>query len=266
VTKSWYTFKLLYIEKKLSKMTHLYCAFDKKNIFCAGDWVKYLDLINERCFDNLIMSSFMNYLLFDGVVCDDRCSFLIRCFYFVTPFTFPFLDKMWMQFISPYSFGQWIHCFSTKSHLLWPLNQCIHSFPNKSPFNNDKWNHLWYRDTFCCGEGNLRKWTSTQSKRIKRFVATGIGRCMWKGKHIAHHSDYTTSILHPGPLVGPAASLSSSTNRASRSRLGLDTTYMSKRQTVFLDASNAPASPHHARAAVCLDAQQIKRERLSQIF
>jgi hypothetical protein len=83
---------------------------------------------------------------------------------------------------------------------------------------------------------------------------------------MAHHSDYMTSILHPGPLVGPGGSLSSATNRASRSRLGLDTTYMSKRQTVFLDARNAPASPHYARAAVCHEAQQIKRERLSQMF
>jgi hypothetical protein len=57
-------------------------------------------------------------------------------------------------------------------------------------------------------------------------------------------------ILHPGPLVGPAGSLSSSTNLASHSRLGLDTTYMSKRQTVFLNPRNAPASSQYARAAV----------------
>ncbi len=137
MTKSWYTLSNInsYTLKTncLKWLTSIVLLTKKKTFFCAGDWVKYLDLINERCFDNLIMSSFMNYLLFDGVVCDDRCSFLIRCFYFVTPFTFPLLDKMRMQFISPYSLGQWIHCLSTKPHLLWPLNQCIHSFPNCPP-------------------------------------------------------------------------------------------------------------------------------------
>jgi hypothetical protein len=47
--------------------------------------------------------------------------------------------KMWVQFTSPCSLGQWIHCFPSRSHSLWPMN----SF-------NIQWNHLAYRDTFCC--------------------------------------------------------------------------------------------------------------------
>ncbi len=51
--------------------------------------------------------------------------------------------KMWVQFINPYLVDQWIHCFFTGPHSLQPVNSL-----------KTQWNHLAYRDTFCCSEWN----------------------------------------------------------------------------------------------------------------
>jgi hypothetical protein len=47
--------------------------------------------------------------------------------------------KMWVQFTSPCSLDQWIHCFFIGLRSLQPVN----SF-------KIQWNHLVYKDTFCC--------------------------------------------------------------------------------------------------------------------
>jgi hypothetical protein len=49
--------------------------------------------------------------------------------------------KMWVQFTSPHSLDQWIHCFFSSPHSLQPVNSL-----------KIQWNHLVYRDTFCCNE------------------------------------------------------------------------------------------------------------------
>jgi hypothetical protein len=49
--------------------------------------------------------------------------------------------KMWVQFISPHSLDQWIHCLFTHPRSLQPLNSLI-----------IKWNHSASKDTFCCSD------------------------------------------------------------------------------------------------------------------
>jgi hypothetical protein len=51
--------------------------------------------------------------------------------------------KMWVQFISLHSLYQWIHYFFTGPRSL----QLVNSF-------KIQWNHLAYRDTFCCNVKN----------------------------------------------------------------------------------------------------------------
>jgi hypothetical protein len=53
---------------------------------------------------------------------------------------------MWVQFISPRSLDQWIHCFFISLRSLQPVN----SF-------TIQWNHLVYMDTFCCSEEKNEK-------------------------------------------------------------------------------------------------------------
>ncbi len=50
--------------------------------------------------------------------------------------------KMWVQFIGPHSLDQLIHCFFTIPHSLQLMNSL-----------KIQWNHLVYRDTFCCSDG-----------------------------------------------------------------------------------------------------------------
>jgi hypothetical protein len=50
---------------------------------------------------------------------------------------------MWVQFTSPRSLGQWIHCFFIGPRSL----QLMNSF-------KIQWNHLAYKDTFCCSACN----------------------------------------------------------------------------------------------------------------
>jgi hypothetical protein len=57
--------------------------------------------------------------------------------------------KMWVQFANPYSLDQWIHFFFTSPCSPQPMN----SF-------KIQWNHLAYRDTFCC---SAFPWTSSWS-------------------------------------------------------------------------------------------------------
>jgi hypothetical protein len=61
----------------------------------------------------------------------------IQCF-FTGPSCFHYY-KMWVQFISPHSLSQWIHCFFASPSSLQPVNSL-----------KIQWNHLTYKDTFCC--------------------------------------------------------------------------------------------------------------------
>jgi hypothetical protein len=66
--------------------------------------------------------------------------------------------KMWVQFTSPHSLGQWIHYFPIRSHSLWPMNSL-----------NIQWNHLAYKDTFCYSE---MKWMSIDNYRGSKWKDT----------------------------------------------------------------------------------------------
>jgi hypothetical protein len=49
--------------------------------------------------------------------------------------------KMWVQFVGPHSLDDWIHCFLSSPY----SRQLVNSL-------KIQWNHLAFRDTFCCSE------------------------------------------------------------------------------------------------------------------
>ncbi len=73
--------------------------------------------------------------------------------------------KMWVQFTNPHSLTQWIHYFSTSPHLL-KLMKSLKIY----------WNHLAYKDIFCCNEELILFGTPTMLWPLSKLK---IGILVW---------------------------------------------------------------------------------------
>jgi len=80
--------------------------------------------------------------------------------------------KMWAQFTSPCSLDQWIHCFPTSPRSL----QLVNSL-------KIQWNHLAYRDTFCCSSYPMKAflWITLIVNPYLNFLLNNptLGKVWW---------------------------------------------------------------------------------------
>jgi hypothetical protein len=83
--------------------------------------------------------------------------------------------KMWMQFSSPRSLDQWIHCFFTGPCSLQPMNSL-----------KIQWNHLAYGDTFCYSVGKSLPtwWVGVHRGGIILFIP--MVHESWNIKQVCH--------------------------------------------------------------------------------
>ncbi len=95
--------------------------------------------------------------------------------------------KMWVQFISPRSLNQWIHCFFIGPCSLQPMNSL-----------KIQWNQLAYRDTFCCSD--CSRSCSTFNIMFSFCISThNVGIIVWR--HTSHH-DQWNDLLSNFPHFG----------------------------------------------------------------